>query len=236
MQTILVALIVFVAVLTQTLVGFGTAMVGMPLLVGVIGIQTASPLVALLGLTLEVILVLRYRASLDLRVIWRLIAAAFVGIPLGILALQRIDEQIVLTALGVLIIVYAVYGLLNLKLPELNGNGWSFGLGFASGVLGGAYNTAGPPVVVYGHCRRWSPDEFRVNLQSFFLAVDLIVVINHAFAGNLTPDVWRTYLLSLLPLVAAFLVGIPLAKRINPAAFSRIVLVMLIFLGLRLIF
>ena len=133
METALFLLVVFFAVFTQSLVGFGTAMVGMPLLVSLVGIQIASPLVAMIGLTVEIILVIRYRDKLDLRVVWRLIAAAVVGIPLGVLMLKRVDETVVLTILGVVIVGYAVYGLLKLKLPRLDGAFWPYLVGFLPG-------------------------------------------------------------------------------------------------------
>lgn len=233
--TLTVAAIVFFASFTQSVVGFGTAMVGMPLMVGVLGIQTSSPLIALLGLTLEIAMLAYYRQSVSLAVIWRLVAAAVVGIPLGVLAIQRIDEEIVLTVLGLVITGYALYGLLRLRLPRLESNLWAYGAGFLSGLLGGAYNTAGPPVVIYGHCKRWPPEQFRGNLQGFFLVIDVLVIANHTAAGNMSPEVWRYYLIALLPLALGFIAGARLAKRIDPALYSRIVLVMLVVLGVRLI-
>lgn len=230
-----VVAIVFFASFTQSVVGFGTAMVGMPLMVGVLGITTSAPLIALLGLTLETIMLVYYRESVSVRVMWRLIVAAVVGIPLGVLAIQRIPEETVLTILGLVIAGYAVYGLLRLRLPRLESNLWAYGAGFLSGILGGAYNTAGPPVVIYGHCKRWPPEEFRGNLQGFFLVIDLVVVANHTVVGNMTPTVLRSYLIGLIPLLLGFAVGTLLAKRINPALYSRIVLVMLVILGVRLI-
>jgi hypothetical protein len=235
METALFILVVFFACFTQSLVGFGTAMVGMPLLVGLVGIRIASPLVAMLGLTVEIILVIRYRNKLDLRVVWRLIAAAVVGIPLGVMMLKRIPETFVLTLLGVVIVAYALYGLSNLKLPRLDGPVWPYLVGFLSGVLGGAYNTSGPPVVIYGNCRRWTPSEFLGNLQSFFLAVDLVVVTTHAASGNLSPAVWQAYALALIPLAVGLVAGSLLAGRINQAVYSKLVLVMLVILGVRLI-
>jgi hypothetical protein len=230
-----VVAIIFFASFTQSVVGFGTAMVGMPLMVGVLGIAISAPLIAMVGLTLEVVMLLYYRQSVSLTVMWRLIAAAVVGIPLGIYAVRQIDEEIVLTVLGIVIAGYAIYGLLRLRLPELRSSLWGYGAGFLSGVLGGAYNTAGPPVVMYGHCKRWPPEEFRGNLQGFFLVIDVLVVANHAVLGNVTPEVWRNYLIVLAPIFLGFILGTRLAARIDPALYSRIVLVMLVILGVRLI-
>jgi uncharacterized membrane protein YfcA len=142
---------------------------------------------------------------------------------------------VVLTALGLVIAGYAIYGLLRLRLPRLESHLWAYGAGFLSGLLGGAYNTAGPPVVIYGHCKRWPPEQFRGNLQGFFLVIDLLVIANHAAVGNMSAEVWRAYAIALLPLALGFIVGTRLAKRIDPALYSQIVLVMLVILGVRLV-
>lgn len=150
-QLILVALIAFAAGFVQTVAGFGSALLGMPLLVAVVGIQIAPPLVAMLGVALEMVLILRYREHMHVAVVGKLVAAAAVGIPLGIYAVKNIDQRIVLGVLAVVLVGYGIYGLSKFALPKLEGNGWTFGLGFIAGVLGGAYNTAGPPVIMYGH-------------------------------------------------------------------------------------
>jgi uncharacterized protein len=103
-----------------------------------------------------------------------------------------------------------------------------------SGLLGGAYNTSGPPVIVYGNCRRWSPQEFKSNLSGFFLAGSSVVVSTHWAGGNLTSDVWFFFLISLPALLVGFLAGQGMDKWLNPETFRRIVLVLLAILGARL--
>lgn len=235
MLTIAVVLAVFLAVFVQSLAGFGVALVGMPLLVALVGVRTASPLIALLGVTLEVFLLLYYRAHVDVRVVWRLVAAAAVGIPLGIWALNSVPEDIVLAVLGAVVLGYALYGLLNLRLPRLSHALWPWLLGFASGVLGGAYNTAGPPVIIYGNCRRWSPAEFKANLQGFFLPVSLFVAVGHALGGNLTIQVWQYYLLALAPTAVGIVAGLRLDRRVNAQTFRKLVLWLLVVLGASLL-
>ena len=111
----------------------------------------------------------------------------------------------------------------------------SSGRGFLGGILGGAYNTTGPPVIIYGNCRGWPPAEFKGNLQAFFLLTSLIIIVSHALAGNYTPDVLRLSLL-VLPAVAAGLgAGLALSKRVSAAAFRTIVLWLLLALGVWLI-
>ena len=208
----------------------------MAFLPGLIGIRIAAPLVALIAVTLEFILLIRYRSSFRLRDLWQLILSSLVGIPLGIWALKGIDERILLTVLGVVITGYALYALFDLKLPELTQPLWAYGAGFISGLLNGAYNTGGPPVVIYGTCRRWETTEFKSNLQAFFLISDLFVVTGHALNHNLNVSVFHYYFWALPALVFGILIGTNLDRFINPEIFRKIVLLLLVVMGTRLIF
>lgn len=228
-------LVVFAAVLLQSLVGFGSAMVAMALLAGRLGLPVASPLMALIAATLEAVLLARYRQALDPGAIWRLLAGALVGVPLGLWALGRLPEALMLGALGLLIAGYAVYSLLGRRPPALHHPGWAFGAGALAGLLSGAYNTGGPPVIVYGDGRRWSPEEFKGNLQSFFLFNDGLVLIGHALAGNLTAVVWGHYLAAAPAIALGLAAGLLLERRLPAGAFRRAALAALLALGARLL-
>jgi uncharacterized membrane protein YfcA len=94
-----------------------------------IGIQAAAPLVALIAMTIELILTIRYHHSLNLRTLWRLVLASTLGIPIGIWALKQINENVLLLVLGVVISRYAIYALFDFKLPELRHPSWIYGTG-----------------------------------------------------------------------------------------------------------
>ena len=232
----LIILIVFIAIFTQTVSGFGLALVSMPLLVAVLGIQTAAPLVALIAVVAEFILLLRYRADLNLRAVSRLVLASLIGIPVGVYLLRRVDVNVVTAVLGIIVVGYALYALFAPRLPQLASQAWAYGFGFTAGILGGAYNTSGPPVIIYGDCRAWPPAAFKSNLQGFFLVNSIVVIATHAASGNLTPEVWRNFLIALPAIFLALIAGFSLDRYINPHRFRQIVLVLLILLGASLIF
>jgi len=235
MPWISVFLIIFLAIFTQSLTGFGLALVSMPLLTVILGIQTAAPLVALIGLVTELVLLIYFRQALNLQVVWRLALASVVGVPLGVLVLQRVDESLVLAFLGLVVAGYALYALMNFRLPAVQQVGWAYGAGFLAGILGGAYNTSGPPVIIYGHCRGWSPAAFKGNLQGFFLLNTVVILISHFLAANFTPLVWQYGLVALPAAALGIVAGLGLDKRINPLTFRKIVLVALLLLGVWLI-
>jgi hypothetical protein len=236
MELLLPLLVIFLAVFTQSLSGFGVALVAMALLPGMLGIQVATPLVALVAITLESILLVRYHTALNLRAVRPLALAAVAGIPIGVIALSKVDEQIALAVLGIVIAGYALYALSNLHIPELQHPFWAYLAGFLSGLLSGSYNTGGPPAIIYGNARRWQPDEFKSNLQGLFVVNDILVVGSHALSGNFTPEVWQIYLWALPVIGLGILAGVSLDKRLDPAVFRKIVLVLLVILGIRLVF
>lgn len=231
----IISAITFLAIFTQSVSGFGLGLVAISLLANIMSIRQASPLVSLIGITAQFIILLYYRHDFNLRAVARLAATAVLGIPIGLVFLRRVDEGVVTAVLGVILISYSLYALLGLKLPKLEHPLWAYGLGFVSGMLGGAYNTSGPPVIIYGACREWPRAEFKSNLQGYFLLVSTTSAIGHALSGNMTPVVWHNYLYALPAIALGIIIGVNLDKRINPQRFRQVVLVMLIILGLRLI-
>ncbi len=229
-------LIITLAIFTQTVSGFGLALISMPLLIEALGIQIAAPLVALVAITAEVVLLLRYRHALNFSVVRRLSIASVIGVPVGVFLLPRVDERLMLTLLGLLVTGYALYALARPRLPEIQHPRWAYGFGFASGILSGAYNAAGPPIVIYGSCRRWLPAEFKGNLQGYFLINSVMVILAHALSQHYTPFVWQNYLSALPGIGLGLLLGFSLDRFINPLVFRRIVLVLLVVVGLNLIF
>lgn len=227
----LVFLIIFLAIFVQTVTGFGLALVSMPLLVHVVGIRVATPLMALVGGVAEALLLRRYRADFSLRAVARLTLASLIGVPPGILLLRHVDAELITAVLGLLTMGYALYSLSGLTPPQLRRPAWAYGFGFLGGLLGGAYNISGPPVIIYGSCRRWSPAQFKSNLQGYFLINSVLVTAGHAVGGGYTAVVWRYFLIGLPAVALAVLLGARLDQRLNPVRFRQLVLILLLLLG-----
>jgi uncharacterized membrane protein YfcA len=223
-------------IFTHSVAGFGLALVSVPILAHLLGIRTTTPLIVLVAISVEIILILRYREDINVKAVWQLVVANVVGIPVGVLALKWLDEEIVLTALGIVIIFYAIYALLKMKMPRLQGSLWAYGFGFAGGVLGGAYNIAGPAVVIYGDTHRWDPVEFKGNLQGYFMVGSITAIISHWLSGNMTAEVWKIFLITIPAIVLGLLAGLSLDKYLDPLIFRKIVLIGLTVSGLSLLF
>jgi len=91
--------VVFGAAFEQTISGFGFSLIVMPLVTLLLGLQTAAPLVALAGLTLYTINLIRFHQAINTDEVLRL------GVPVGIWGLVNLNESIVKIALGSVLIV-----------------------------------------------------------------------------------------------------------------------------------
>jgi uncharacterized protein len=236
LSLVLIGVVLFWSAFTQSVSGFGVALVSMALLPLLIDVQSATALVALIVIVVDIGVLARYYKSLRFGDVWPLLLPSFFGVPLGIFLLRYIEESVMLLFLGIILVGYAVYALMGFRLFELKGRGWAYLAGFLGGLLGGAYNANGPPIIIYANCRRWKPDVFKGNLQSFFLFNSFVIAIGHAVGGNFTPEVWRMFLAGLPGIILGLLAGIALDKRINPIVFRKIVLVLLLVMGIKMIF
>ena len=237
MESVLVSTIIFLAALTQSLSGFGFGLVAAPLLSASLDVHVAAPLVSLIAVSNNGALWLYYRRAFDFRAVTRLSVAALGGIPIGILVLHLAPKQAVLTTLGLVVIGYALYALSQLRLPELKSPRWAYLFGLLSGILSGAYNVGGPPVVIYANCSHWSPEAFKSNLPGFFLISTVVVALGRALDGSFTIEIWQLFAQSMPALGLGILTGTLLSRYITrPELFQRIVLGLLIVVGLRLLF
>jgi len=215
----------------RSAVGFGDALLAMPLLALVVGLSITTPLVGITSLITSAVLLAVSWRSVNLTASWRLIVASAAGAPLGLWVLTNADEWIMHVVLGGVLVGYGAYNLLRPGLPPLRSELWSFPFGFVAGILGSAYNTSGPPVIIYGTMRRWSPDAFRATLQGFFLVNSVMIAVGHAATGLWTAEVLWLTIFSLPALVLGLVAGVAAQRRISPAVFSRVVYVLLIVLG-----
>lgn len=209
-------------------------MVATPFLAALFGIRTAVPLMAIIILELQVMMILRYRRSLDTRSVLHISAAALLGIPVGVIFLARVPESITLTILGLILIFYALYSFLNFPLPALEHPNWAYLIGFISGLGGGAYNMAAPPMIIYGDTQRWEPSLFKGNLQGCFLIITIAAIVSHFLNGSLGADVLLRSALAIPFVLLGAFAGFFLDRFINSGIFRKIVLVLLLALGINL--
>lgn len=207
--------VLFFATFVRSAFGFGEALIAVPLLSLLIPIEVAVPLATLISISVAAVIVVQDWHQIHLVSAWRLVMSTLFGIPLGLWLLTTVSESLVKTLLGVIIIGFSSFCLLRHQQHQLKTDRWALLFGFAAGILGGAYGMNGPPLVVYGSLRGWSPTQFRATLQGYFLPASLLGMCGYWLSGLWTPSVTRYYFAALPLVLIAIFCGRAMNRRLS---------------------
>ena len=226
-----VVAVVFLATIIRSAIGFGEALVAVPLLALVIPVEVAAPLAVLVSITVALVVVASDWRRIHFRSAILLVVPTFFGIPFGLLMLKTAPESAVKIALAVIIISFSIWSLVRGAHIELKSDRLAALFGFAAGILGGAYGMNGPPLAVYGSLRKWTPANFRATLQGYFLPASIAGMAGYWSTGLWTQAVNRYFLFSLPGALAAIALGRAINRRTHPHRFGLYVHIGLIVIG-----
>ncbi len=233
--SIVVPIVLFLATFVRSTFGFGEALVSVPLLALIVPVKIATPLAVLTSITAAAIVVAQDWRHVHVRSAGWLVVSSVFGIPLGLLLLKVAPDVVVKALLALVILAFSIYSLRWKVQPELKNDRLAWLFGFTAGILGGAYGMNGPPLVVYGALRRWSPAHFRATLQGYFLFASALVMLGYLNAGLWTHTVSRYYFHSLPGVMVAVLLGRAVNRRMVDQRFYRFVFVGLALIGVTLL-
>ncbi len=234
-QDVAVLFVIFFAAFVRATVGFGDALLAVPLLTLMIGLDSAAPLVGLISVSTALLMSGLSWREMDVRSILPLLSAAVVGIPVGVFLLRNVEGAWLIRVLGVLLVGFGVYRLARPDVPGITHPALAPVLGFFAGIFGGAFNISGPFAVLYGSLRRWPPEVFRASLQGYFIVTSLTIAASQGLAGLWTVRVWELYGFALPLTFAAIFAGNALAQRVKGARLERLISVAVALLGLTLL-
>ena len=221
--TIPVLLVIGFATFVRSALGFGEALIGVPLLALFVPLRVAVPVMVLISITVSTVVLVEDWRHVHRRSAGSLLLATMIGTPAGLLLLTRVDASIVKAGLGVVIASFASASLGYRRGAVLTDDRLAWPFGLSAGVLGGAYGMNGPPVVMYGALRGWSPQRFRATLQGYFLPASIASMLGYWLTGLWTGTVTRVYLTALPASLLAILLGRAVHGRMNAQGFRRAV-------------
>jgi len=232
-EAILTGLVVFAAAFTQGVVGFGFGLVTMALLPLFLPERFAIAFVAIYALTVSAQILWKIRPHISWAAARPLLIGIIIGTPIGVLVVNDADPGVIKAILGVTLILYCGWALLmgaKTKARVLNAF-WGYLAGALSGILG-AFNTGGPPAVVYTTLMGWEKDLTTSSLQLTFVLTSIIQLSGFALTGLVTGDSLLQNLYFLPFMIAGVAVGQMLYQRINQTTFRRGLLAVLFVVGL----
>jgi hypothetical protein len=158
------------------------------------------------------------------------------GVPVGAVLLAHINPAHLRFGVGVLLILYSIYGLAKPSLKPVQGGIPSdVGIGFLNGLLGALTGLAGVIVTVWVQLHGLPKDSQRAIFQPVILAAMVMTAISLTLAGAVTAETTKLYLYGLPALAAGMWIGLKLYGKLDDAAFRNVILVLLLVSGLTLV-
>lgn len=199
--------------------------------------DVVQPVAATLGAATGWALLLPEIHKVKWRDLTTLLAASTLATPLGVGLVELIDAEYILRALGALVSGYVAFSLAGLKVPKkFSGTPGAWLFGTLAGALGGAFDITGPPLVIYGEAQDWKDGEFRRNVLAVVSVNSSVVVLFDAFVGRLNDFYYWDFVKFATPaVIVGILIGNWLSKKLDPAAFKKVVLGTCMALGAKLL-
>ena len=228
--------VVLVAFFVRAIIGFGSGLIAVSILVQLLPVRTVVPLVYLLDFAAAVALGAYDFAHVQWQELRLLLPLSLVGVALGAYWLKIADPEAIVGILGVFILIYVAYAFWFRpeRLPPI-GRLWAIPLGLVGGVLSSLYGGGGPPLVAYLQLRRLDKRAFRATFQTLAFVDASVRGVFYLLLGMLQPAVLQAALW-LAPVVAlGLLMGNWVHFRVSERLFLNLTLLVLLLAGLRLL-
>ena len=230
---VIIAFIAFLASTVKSAFGFGEGLVNMAFLGFFLPLNLCGPYVSIISVCGSFYIVIREWKKLQFKNIMMMVLGSLLFVPSGIYLATLIDANLMKLILGIFILAFSIFGIINPALGKLKDNRFGILFGGIGGFLAGSYNIPGPPVAIYCTMRSWPPAIFRLNLQAYFACTSSIVLGGHILKGNLNNTVVWMCLFALPAVMMGILVGKKInTKLTNPTIFKKIIYAVLSIVGL----
>ena len=225
------------AAFVHGIVGFAFAIVAAGVWLHVLPPAQATTLIVAYALLVQGYAVWKLRHSLNASRLAPFVIGSALGIPIGIAALRWVHPSHLRTGVGVLLVLYSVYGLTRARLPAVPDAGRTAdtSVGVLNGVLGGATGLAGLLPAIWSSMRGWPRDEQRAVFQPTAAATFVITILFLSGSGIVTQESIRLFAIGLPVLATGTWLGWRCYGQLNEDSFRRIVLIFVLLSGLLLV-
>ena len=226
----------FIGGVTTGLAGFAFALMVSGIWLHIITPIQTTTLIVGYGLWTQGYGVWKLRHTLKWRQVAPFIIGGAIGVPVGTMLLTSINPAYLRTGVGVLLVLYSIYGLAQPAFKPIKaGVPADAGIGVLNGLLAGVTGLPGLIVTIWSQLRGWPKDVQRTVFQPVMLAAIVMNAVTLSLAGAVTAETVELYVLGLPLLLAGLWSGFKLYGKLDDAAFRKVILLLLLVSGLALI-
>lgn len=220
------------AYIVRGITGFGSALIGVPLLAFILPLTVVVPLMVLLDFIAAASHGLRHRRAIRWSLILPLLPFTLIGVSSALYLLTSVDVSLLRQALGVFIISYALYNLFSPKLHKFKyGMLLAIPAGSFGGLIGTLFGTGGPFYVIYLQLRGVDKMTFRATIASIFLIDGSLRLGGFLSAGFYPHDTLVLVATALPVMLGALYIGGHIHTSLKADTFQRGISLLLIGSG-----
>ena len=160
----LIAAIGFLGALVYGITGFGSALVTIPLATHFVPLPFALAVFSLVDFASALRIGLQNPKDAVKAEILRMVPFVLAGTVVGITVLVNLPRAGAMLALGLFVVLYAVYALLSRPGATAVSRHWAYLAGFSGGITSTLFGAGGPPYAIYLSQRPLSKEQFRATL------------------------------------------------------------------------
>ncbi|MGA0034081.1 MAG: sulfite exporter TauE/SafE family protein [Burkholderiales bacterium] len=240
LQMLFCTAVIIVAFAVRGGAGFGGGAVAVPLLALVFPVQLTVPVVTVLNMLSSIGHGIADWRQIAWKQILRVMPGSLAGVFIGLYLLSMIDPQPLARALGVFVMLYAVYVLALAERTPVIPQRWLLATAaftsMAAGIIGSLFGgAAGPLYVIYLNAARLGKDAFRVTITTIMLFQGLTRIAGYAALGLYDAHVLKLLALALPVMILGSWLGARVVRRLNQALFNRVIAAVLLASGAALL-
>ncbi|MDD3051806.1 MAG: sulfite exporter TauE/SafE family protein [Candidatus Cloacimonetes bacterium] len=230
-QMLIIGFIIMFSQIIYASLGFGSGMFAISILAYLYGrLDFIVPMFTIVCLPTELYITIKDRKEINLRTSGIFLIIIIPALLYGSVLLRNSQNKIFLLLLGLIILLLSAYYLffedkLKFALKQFY---WIPFFGIISGILGGLFGMAGPPLILYFKHIKLSKSEFRVALLSIFSVMTFFRIIFYSFLGIISCDLIMTSLSVTIFALIGLCIGNLLHSHISEFFFKKITAITLI--------
>ncbi len=229
---ILIAYLVAASIKGFTGIGFSTSC--LPIMALRLDLKLAIPLVVIPSIVSNIAVMIQAgRFKQAIKRFWPFYLASVPGLLLGLLLLVAIQASVAKAILGLVLILYALWALVNksASLPEKWERCLKIPAGFSTGFVNGLTGSQVMPSLPYLLSLKLKKSDFIQAINISFTLSSLMMLLGMNRLGYLPPDILLLAVTGLIPVLGTLYFAGKLQKKLSGDSHRTLVLVFLLVMG-----